>query len=118
MVTIVDRFRLGGPAGKHRVRIVATAVDATNGLEVGANDDDIPATAFGLTKITACQSVLAYTTSSGAGVRIYPATPNFDEDSILATKASTATDTEAARQAVGDIITASTESLKFVLEGY
>jgi len=118
MVTRVSAFQFGGPSGKKRTRVVATFTDAANGLAVGANVDDIPASVFGLQKIEECSSILAYTTSTGAPVRIYPASPDLAGTSILATNAGSATDSEAARAAKADITLATTESAMITVVGY
>jgi hypothetical protein len=78
----------------------------------------MPATAFGLTKIESCGSVLVYTTATGAPLRVYPAAPSYNGVNLHATNAGTGTDSEAARNAVLDIALANAETAQVELHGY
>ena len=118
MVTVVASFTFGGTTGKKRVRRTVTIVDATNGMTVGGTAGDIPASAFELTKIESCSNIVAYTTSSGAATRVYPASPDLAGTSILASTGASATDTEAARTAIADVTLSTTESMMLTVEGY
>ena len=122
-VTLVARsgYSLGGTTGKMRKRatfILNDPAATSGGMVVGGAAGDIPASAFGFTKIEECSTILAYTTSSSASLRIYPASPDLLGTSIMTGMAATATDTEAARQGVTDITIATTESAMLTITGY
>lgn len=120
-VTLVTSFPFGGTHGKKRKMATFTLNDpaaTSGGMVIGGAAGDIPVSVFGFTKVESCSAVQVYTTSSGAAVRIYPAAPNLAGTSIMTGMAATATDTEAARQAVTDITIATTESAQITLIGY
>jgi hypothetical protein len=62
--------------------------------------------------------VLVYTTSDGTPLRVYQAAPSLNGLSILLNNGASATDTEAARQAVADMALTYQESARLTVVGY
>jgi len=114
-VTTVESFRFGGTSTKKRLRKTVTINDpaaTSGGIVVGANAGDLPASAFGFTKIESCSNLNVYTTSSGATVRIYSAVPDLAGTSIYLS------DSGQTAGAVSDVTIATTESAQITLIGY
>jgi len=115
-VTVVSCYQFGGQSGKKRKRMTVTINDpaaTSGGATVGTNAGDIPVGIFpNFTKIEECSNFLIYTTSSGASVRIYSASPDLLGTSILLS------DSGATAGAVSDVTLATTESAMLTVTGY
>jgi hypothetical protein len=113
--TVVRSWTTGGTTGKRNKIVLSRFVDATNGIAVGGNTNTIKATDFGMTRVERCSSLLVYTTSSGATVKVVPAVPSYDGALISLGDAANAT--AANHEGPADVAISSTQTGQITVEG-
>lgn len=118
LVSVVKAFHFGGSHTKLRKRYTITIADATNGLTVGGETNKIKVSdlGLGLTFVDHCSSLLVFTTSSKAAVKIVPAVPSADLSYISTADAANAT--AANHETPADVAIASTQTGQITIEGY
>lgn len=114
-ISVIRSFTEGGTNGRNRKVVRFSYAGA---LTAGGLSNLLQATVMGFSVVEECSNLTVYTTATGATLRIYPAAPSLDGSKINTGVYGTATDTEAARMAVGDAAVASGESAVITVHGY